>query len=140
MKNTVIIVLIFLLALSIALNFFSRKEIASLAEENAVLKTDKISLLSEHEECLIFKEQTLKKELLSKYLDWIMALANKVENGYEPTTSDLSDFKDRTGFILENVSRIGISKEETNLILAFIDAAKNTISEKNNTKFNDNAE
>ena len=115
------------LAASIGFNVSSNKKIASLESEINKLKRDKIELLSEHEECLTFKEQALKKELLSKYLDSMMALLNKTEKGYQPSEKELADFYERADFILKNVSSIKISPEELNLVRTFIDSARKTL-------------
>ena len=115
------------LAVSIGFNVAGNKKISSLEGEINKLKRDKIELLQEQEECLTFKEQALKKELLSKYLDSMMALLNKTEKGYQPSEKELADFYERADFILKNVNSIKISPEELNLVRTFIDSAKKTL-------------
>ena len=115
------------LAVSIGFNVAGNKKISSLEGEINKLKRDKIELLQEQEECLMFKEQALKKELLSKYLDSMMALLNKTEKGYQPSEKELADFYERADFILKNVNSIKISPEELNLVRTFIDSAKKTL-------------
>lgn len=115
------------LAVSIGFNVAGNKKISSLESEINKLKRDKIGLLQEQEECLTFKEQALKKELLSKYLDSMMALLNKTEKGYQPSEKELADFYERADFILKNVNSIKISPEELNLVRTFIDSAKKTL-------------
>lgn len=115
------------LVVSLALNFLYGSRISSLESEINKLKKDKIELLSEHEECLTFKEQALKKELLSKYLESMMALLDKTEKGYKPSEKEISDFYERADFIIQNVNSIKISKEELGLVRTFIDSAKKSL-------------
>ena len=105
---------------------FSLKKVFSMEEEITQLKTEKIELMQEQEECLAYKEKSLRKELLTKYLDSIMALLNKMEAGYEPTKEEKANFYDRVDFIEKNINSVAVSKEETNLVLTFIDSAKKT--------------
>ncbi|MBO4699509.1 hypothetical protein J5690_07890 [bacterium] len=105
---------------------FSLKKVFSMEEEIAKLKIEKIELMQEHEECLIYKEKSLKKELVTKYLDSVMLLLNKMEKGYEPTREDTENFHERIDFITKNINSVAVSKEETNLVLSFIDSAKKT--------------
>ena len=105
---------------------FSLKKVFSMEEEITQLKTEKIELMQEQEECLAYKEKSLRKELVTKYLDSIMALLNKMEKGYEPTKEDSENFYERTDFIAKNIDSVAVSKEEANLVLTFIDSAKKT--------------
>lgn len=105
---------------------FSLKKVFSMEEEIAKLKIEKIELMQEHEECLIYKEKSLRKELVTKYLDSVMLLLNKMEKGYEPTQEDTENFHERIDFITKNINSVAVSKEETNLVLSFIDSAKKT--------------
>lgn len=99
----------------------------SLKNEISTLKKEKISLLAEHEECLKHKEKALKRELVAKYIDSMVSLVNRIEKGDVPTKTDISNFLDRTGFILENIGVIDISKEEAAQYLTYMNAAKNSI-------------
>ena len=105
---------------------FSLKKVFSMEEEIAQLKAEKIELMQEQEECLAYKEKSLRKELVTKYLDSIMVLLNKMEKGYEPTREDSENFYERTDFIAKNINSLAVSQEETNLVLTFIDSAKKT--------------
>lgn len=109
---------------------FSLKKVFSMEEEIAQLKTEKIELMQEHEECLAYKEQSLRKELVTKYLDSIMSLLNKMEAGYEPTEEETANFYDRIDFIEKNINSVAVSKNETGLVLTFIDSAKKTFETK----------
>ena len=60
---------------------FSLKKVSSMEDEINKLKAEKVELLSEHEECLAYKEKSLRKELVTKYLDSIMLLLNNMEKG-----------------------------------------------------------
>lgn len=106
------------------------KKISSMEEEINKFKAEKIELMQEHEECLAYKELSLRKELVSKYLDSIVALLNKMETGYEPTKEESANFYDRTDFIVKNIDSVAVSKEETNLVLTFVDSAKKTFETK----------
>lgn len=128
-KSSVVIVLLLAAALivSLCMNISQNKKLVSEQEEVAQLRNEKLALLSEQEECLTYKEQSLKKELMAKYLDSIMMIANKAEKGEAPTDREKIDFYERATFILENIKTIGVSEEEINLVYAFIDSAKKTI-------------
>lgn len=124
MKNLLIGILVIISVASIAYAAVSMKKMSAMDAEIASLKVEKIALLSEHEECLEYKEQSLRKELVSKYLDSMMALAKKSGEGYKPTEKEIADFYDRFDFITKNIGSVAISKEDSALILAFIDSAK----------------
>ncbi len=109
---------------------FSLKKVSSMDDEINRLKAEKLELLSEHEECLVYKEKSLKKELLSKYLDSIVILLNRIDAGHQPTEEEIANFYDRTDFIVKNIDSASVSKEETNLVLSFIDSAKKTFETK----------
>ena len=127
MKKNLVFVLCAALLVSLVCIGFNLKRISSLNDELNRMKAEKIELLSEHEECLSYKEQSLRKELISKYLDSIMLLANKAEKGYKPTEKEMSDFYERADFIAENIKSIGASPEEATLVVSFVDAAKKTL-------------
>ena len=124
MKRLFIIFLVIISVASIAYAAVSMKKMSAMDAEIASLKVEKIALLSEHEECLEYKEQSLRKELVSKYLDSMMALAKKSGEGYKPTEKELSDFYDRFDFITKNIQSVAVSKEEAALVMTFIDSAK----------------
>jgi hypothetical protein len=115
---------------SLVSTVFSLKKVSSMEEEIDRLKAEKITLLSEQEECLTYKEQSLKKELLTKYLDSIVILLNKIDAGHTPTKEETDNFYDRTDFIVQNIGAAAVSKEETALVLTFIDSAKKTFEAK----------
>lgn len=112
---------------------FSLKKVSSMEDEINKLKAEKVELLSEHEECLAYKEKSLRKELVTKYLDSIMLLLNNMEKGYEPTNEDTENFYERTDFIAKNIDSVAVSKKETELVLSFIDSAKKTFETRNRT-------
>ncbi len=105
------------LAVSLYFNFMYKNRI-----EN--LETERMELLSEHSECLLYKEQSLKKELMSKYLDSMMLLLDKVEEGGEPTEKELADFYDRAAFIEKNSGTTDTPEEEKRLLKTFVESAK----------------
>lgn len=124
MKNLLIVILVVISVASIAYAAVSMKKMSAMDMEIASLKVEKIALLSEHEECLEFKEQSLRKELVAKYLESMMALAKKSSEGYKPTEKEIADFYDRFDFITKNIGSVAISKEDSAVILSFIDSAK----------------
>ena len=124
MKKIFIFILFFVSIFSLVCIAFNLRKISSLNEEIDNLKTEKVMLLAEHEKCLLYKEKSLKKELVAKYLDTMMALANKTEQGYEPTEEETATFYERADFILENIKSIDVSPEEAKLIISFVDSAK----------------
>ena len=109
---------------------FSLKKVSSMEDELNKLRGEKIELMKEHEECLAYKEQSLRKELLKKYLDSIMSLLDRMEAGYEPTKEETVNFYDRIDFIEKNINSVEVSKAETGLVLTFIDSAKKTFETK----------
>ena len=127
---------VILLAAAIASLVYSginMKKVSSMEDEINKLKAEKVELLSEHEECLAYKEKSLRKELVTKYLDSIMLLLNNMEKGYEPTKEDTENFYERTDFIAKNIDSVAVSKKETELVLSFIDSAKKTFETRNRT-------
>lgn len=129
--NRIFTVILLLAAIvSLVSTVFSLKKVSSMDDEINRLRAEKIELLSEHEECLTYKEKSLKKELLSKYLDSIVILLNRIDAGHKPTEDEIANFYDRTDFIAKNIDSAAVSKEETNLVLSFIDSAKKTFETK----------
>lgn len=129
--NRIFTVILLLAAIvSLVSTVFSLKKVSSMDDEINKLRAEKIELLSEHEECLTYKEKSLKKELLSKYLDSIVILLNRIDAGHKPTEDEIANFYDRTDFIAKNIDSAAVSKEETNLVLSFIDSAKKNFETK----------
>lgn len=127
MKKILVPILICVSAALLACVCFQLKETASLNAEIDNLKAEKITLLAQHEECLAYKEKSLKKELVAKYLDSMMALADKTEQGNQPTEEEIGRFYERANFILDNIKSIGISPEEAKLIISFVDSARKVV-------------
>ncbi|MBP5591217.1 hypothetical protein J6Y50_05090 [bacterium] len=130
MKRVFVIFLVVISVAAVVYAAVSMKKMSAKDAEIASLKAEKIALLSEHEECLTYKEQSLKKELLTKYLDSIVILLNRIDAGHMPTKDEIDNFYDRTDFIIKNIGSAAVSKEETNLVLTFIDSAKKTFETK----------
>jgi len=133
MKNLLIGILLIISVASIAYAAVSMKKMSAMNEEIASFKTEKIALLAEHEKCLEYKEQSLRKELMTKYLDSIVALLNRIETGHKPTKEETENFYDRIDFIAQNIESAAVSKEEISLVLNFIDSAKKTFETKTKT-------
>ena len=130
MNRVFTVILLLAAVVSLVSTGFSLKKVSSMEGEINKLKAEKIELLSEHEECLTYKEQSLKKELLTKYLDSIVILMNRIDAGHIPTKEEIDNFYDRTDFIVKNIGSAAVSKEETNIVLTFIDSAKKTFETK----------
>ncbi|MBO4711622.1 hypothetical protein J5681_06885 [bacterium] len=130
MNRVFTVILLLAAVVSLVSTGFSLKKVSSMEGEINKLKAEKIELLSEHEECLTYKEQSLKKELLTKYLDSIVILMNRIDAGHTPTKEEIDNFYDRTDFIVKNIGSAAVSKEETNIVLTFIDSAKKTFETK----------
>ena len=130
MNRVFTVILLLAAVVSLVSTGFSLKKVSSMEDEINKLKAEKIELLSEHEECLTYKEQSLKKELLTKYLDSIVIILNRIDAGHKPTKEEIDNFYDRTDFIIKNIGDAAVSKEETNLVLTFIDSAKKTFETK----------
>jgi len=129
MNRIFTVILLLAAVISLVSTGFSLKKVFSLEEETARLKAEKIELMQEQEECLAYKEKSLRKELVTKYLDSIMLLLNKMEKGYEPTKEDNENFYERAGFIVKNIGSVAVSNEETNLVLTFIESAKKRLKQ-----------
>ena len=127
MKKILIPVLVCISVVSLVCIGFQLKKITSLNGEITRLKEEKITLLAEHEECLAYKEKSLKKELVAKYLDSMMALASQAEQGNKPTEEETARFYDRANFILDHIKSIDISPEEAKLIISFVDSARKVL-------------
>ena len=130
MNRVFTVILLIAAIVSLVSTVFNLKKVSSMEDEINKLRAEKITLLSEHEECLTYKEQSLKKELLTKYLDSIVILMNRIDAGHTPTKEEIDNFYDRTDFIVKNIDSAAVSKEETNLVLTFIDSAKKTFETK----------
>jgi len=105
------------LAASIYGNRTANAEIAKLQEE-------RIELLSEHQECLEFKEKTIRVQLFSGYLDSILATGEKIERGDELTPENIKNFTERSAYILDNIETLEVSVEEKTIILTVIAETK----------------
>ena len=113
MNRVFTVILLLAAVVSLVSTGFSLKKVSSMEDEINKLKAEKIELLSEHEECLTYKEQSLKKELLTKYLDSIVIILNRIDAGHKPTKEEIDNFYDRTDFIIKNIGDAAVSKEET---------------------------
>ena len=117
-------VIITLLSLgSLLLLFFHMKTLKTNSELETnlkILKKEKISLLTEHETCLKEKEETLKKDLTSRYLDYMIDLRNKLEAGYVPGEKEVKDFSDRNKFVVENINLLKLTTKESTQYLTFL--------------------
>ena len=127
MKKILVPILICVSVALLACVCFQLKETASLNAEIDNLKAEKITLIAQHEECLAYKEKSLKKELVAKYLDSMMVLASQAEQGNQPTEEETARFYERANFILDNIESIDVSKEEAKLIISFVDSARKVI-------------
>lgn len=130
MNRIFTVILLVAAVVSLVSTGFNLKKVSSMEDEINKLKAEKIELMQEHEECLTYKEKSLRKELVTKYLDSVMLLLNKMEKGYEATKEDIENFYERTGFIAKNIDSVAVSKEETNLVMTFLDSAKKTFETK----------
>lgn len=118
-KNTIILISLG----SLILLFFHIRALKSNSELQTglkILKKEKIALLTEHERCLNDKEESLKKELVGRYLDYMINLRNKIEGGYVPEPKEVEDFSDRSEFILDNMKLLKLTTEETTRHLTFL--------------------
>ena len=108
---------------SLVLLFFhinTLRKNSKLETELDIRKKEKIALLTEHETCLKEKETSLKRELLNQYLDYMINLRNKIENGYIPVKKDLDNFKDRSKFVIDNMKLLKLDPKETTQHLTFL--------------------
>lgn len=97
--------------------------------ELSILKKEKIALLTEHETCLKDKEVSLKKELIGQYLDYMINLRNKIEDGYKPDKKELTNFTDRSKFIVENMKLLKLTAQETTQHLTFLAKMNKLVNE-----------
>jgi len=116
--------IIILLSLgSLILLFFHIRALNSNSELQTnlkILKKEKIALLTEHEKCLNDKEESLKKELVGRYLDYMINLRNKIEDDYIPGKKEIKDFSDRSKFIVDNMKLLKLTTEEATQHLTFL--------------------
>ena len=129
MKKILVPILVCISVVLLVCVVFQFKKIASLNEEIDGFRAEKIKLLAEHEECLAYKEKSLRKELIAKYLDSMMALASQAEQGKQLTEEETSKFYDRANFILDNIKSVDVSPEEAKLIISFVDSARKVIDQ-----------
>ena len=88
------------------------------------LRSEKIKMLEDHGECLKYKEIALKKELIEKYMESMISLRNKIEQGYVPVKEDIGSFIDRSEYIVDNLEIYEPSKEKISQYLLFIGSMK----------------
>lgn len=127
MKKILVPVLVCISVALLVCFCFQLKRNSFLNKEVSRLKTEKILLKAEHKECLAYKEKSLKKELVAKYLDSMMVLASQAEQGNRPTEEETARFYERAHFILDNIGSIDVSNEEAKLIISFVDSARKVI-------------
>ena len=121
-KNSKTIIILLSLG-SLILLFFHIRALKSNSELQTglkILKKEKIALLTEHEKCLNDKEESLKKELVGRYLDYMVNLRNKIEDGYIPEEKEIKNFSDRSKFIVDNMSLLKLTTEEATQHLTFL--------------------
>ncbi|HRZ79671.1 MAG TPA: hypothetical protein P5044_06675 [bacterium] len=111
-------------ALLVAFTAFLFYSNSQLKDEASRLRAEKIGILEEHGECLKYKENSLKKELIEKYMESMISLRNKVENGYVPGKDDIGSFLDRSSYIMDNLEIYEPSKEKISQYLLFISSMK----------------
>lgn len=131
MKNNtasiIIAILAIICAVLIFLNYTLKKENSGLKDGVKTLTSEKIAAFVELEECLRQNEKFLKKELVDRYTDSLIALRNKVENGYIPADEEIKNFFDRTEFIISNIEFLDLSTEKASQYVYFIESMRNLL-------------
>jgi len=130
-KNSKTIIILLSLG-SLILLFFHIRAIKSNSELQTnlkILKKEKIALLTEHEKCLNDKEESLKRELVGRYLDYMINLRNKIEDGYVPEEKEVKSFSDRSKFIVDNMKLLELTTEEATQHLTFLAKMGNLVDE-----------
>ena len=121
MKTKILVLLLVLVSCGLAVSIYGNR---SANAEIAKLQAERIELLSEHQECLEFKEKTIKVQLFSGYLDSILATGEKIERGEKLTPENIKNFTERSAYILDNIETLEVSVEEKTIILTVIAETK----------------
>ncbi len=131
MKNKGLLAVVVLLAITsvISLSLWYRSTLINLELEKKIEHSDleRISTLAELERCLIQNQKYLKKELIDKYLESMINLRNKIDGGYTPTEKDISNFFERSEFIISNLSLLKLSKDKAMQYISFIESSQNLL-------------
>jgi len=120
-KTKILVLLLVLVSCGLAVSIYGNR---SANAEIAKLQAERIELLSEHQECLEFKEKTIKVQLFSGYLDSILATGEKIERGEKLTPENIKNFTERSAYILDNIETLEVSVEEKTIILTVIAETK----------------
>ncbi|HDT11681.1 MAG TPA: hypothetical protein ENN58_02960 [bacterium] len=122
---SVAVIFIFIVLLFKSYNLY--KENSLLEKEVVQLNVEKMKSLVDLENCLKQNEQFLKKELIDKYADSMINLRNKIEKGYIPDDAEISNFFDRTEFIVSNLELLELPKEKAAQYIYFIESMRNLL-------------
>ncbi len=106
-----------------------KKELAITKDELIVQKKEHVKTLEELKKSLEENAVCLKRDLVRRYLDYILELRNKIDSGFQTEKSDADEFTKRADFIVENLGTLELSNAEATLYLSFISSLRKTIEE-----------
>ena len=132
MKDRVLKTVVLLLAVSTLISLYVtyslKTENALLIKEVEKINSEKLSSLLELEECLRQNEKLLKKELVERYAESLIRLRNKIEEGYTPDQEEISNFFDRTEFIISNLGLLDLPQDKASQYVFFVESMRSLLS------------
>lgn len=121
------LIIIILILLSLGGTFIFHKELSenkmkyqNLLKENSELKKNYERCSGEYASILEDYNRILRKELVKKYLDYVVNMDEATADGYTFKESDRETIKERIDFILENMALLELDKEKSFQYLSFL--------------------
>lgn len=134
MNYLVRILVILVIFTGIAGTFFYKHEceekeqrLIFLEKENEKLREKNVTLLEEHKQLLEENNVMIRRELINKYIDFMIDLRNKIDSKIILSDKDITLFFDRAEFIVENLGVLKLKKDEAKQYLEFISMIKDKI-------------
>jgi len=111
-----------------------KKENRVLIEENVKLLKEQKMVLPEYKKVLEENNRMLRKELVKKYMEYIIDLTNKVAAEKVVPEEDKKLFSDRSAFVIENMGLLEMTDEEAKTYIKFLLKMKDNIAPEKEAK------
>ncbi len=124
-RNSIIVIVLILLSLGGTFIFNhelseSKSKYQELIKENENLKQNYEKCSKEYAVTLEDYNKILRKDLVKKYLDYLVDIDGKITEGYKYTDTDKKNVKERIAFILENLHLLELDKEKALQYVSFL--------------------
>ncbi len=113
MKKIFTVFITVLMLVFAALFFMTRKELSSAMSELNLLQRKHIEIMKEYKAQLAENLQMKKRELVGRYLDFLIDLdeSGKIDGGLKP--EELASAKKKLSYIVENLGALELSNEDS---------------------------